>query len=168
MSEEPDPLERACKVHEALDGWTTKVDTKGSIVLALETALLAGLLNLTGPHGALADLTGRAVTLFRVGVGLLTTAVVLSGAAVIPQLRRWASRREWQSNTIYFGHLRHWEPDDLAEQLGASSAASTLNELAQQHVRMARIAWRKHSYLQLSMLLVPLATLLLWLSSTWD
>ena len=49
---------------------------------------------------------------------------------------------------IYFGHLRHWKPADLAKQLKAKQAYE--EQLAAQLVAMSKIAWKKHARLQWS------------------
>jgi hypothetical protein len=165
MSQEFDPVAYAWKVHDALDAWTSKVDAKASIVLAVETGTMGLVVTQAGKNGPLAHLSGMSVLLFRVGVFVLLAAILLAGTSVIPQLRRRAARREWRANSIYFGHLRHWNPSNLAETLREREADSSLDELARQHVRMAAIAWRKHSFLQISMVLVPAAVLLIFLSS---
>lgn len=165
MTEEFDPVAFAWRVHDALDAWTSKVDAKASIVLAVETGTLGLVVSLTDTDGALAQLSGRSLSLFRVGVTTLLLAIMLAGASVIPQLRRKAARREWRANSIYFGHLRHWTPANLAESLRERGTDSSLEELSRQHVRMAQIAWRKHSSLQISMLLLPIGALLVFLSA---
>jgi hypothetical protein len=165
MSKDFDPVEYGWKVHDALDAWTTKVDSKASIVLAVEAGTLALIASLAERGRPLASLHGQQVLLFRIGIGLLVLSVVLAGASVIPQLRRRASRREWNDNSIYFGHLRHWEPDKLAKALRERDERSSIDELARQHVRMAAIAWRKHSLLQISMAVAPVGVLLVFVAT---
>ena len=165
MAKDFDPVEYAWKVHDALDAWTSKVDAKASIVLAVETGVMGLIVTLARGTGPLGNLTGSSISLFRIGICVLLLAIVLAGASVIPQLRRRAARKEWRANSIYFGHLRHWNPSNLAKTLEQREADSSLEELARQHVRMAQIAWRKHSCLQVSMLLVPMGALLIFLSA---
>jgi hypothetical protein len=73
----------------------------------------------------------------------------------MPQLRRRQSRRIWRTNTVYFGHLRHWDPDELAVHLRSAEIGE--NELARQLVTMSQIAWKKHSRPQISLMLLLLA-----------
>lgn len=140
------------KVHAALDAWTGKVDTKASIALAIESATLAFALSQSEKGRALADLSGAPRWLYLAGVALLLVAVGCALWVVFPRLRRRASRRpeEWQQNTIYFGHLRHWEPGDLANALD-TAAIPQGDQLARQLVNMATIAWSKHAWLQWSL-----------------
>jgi hypothetical protein len=84
----------------------------------------------------------------RLGFLLLVIGVFLAGGVVFPQLRRHSTDDEWKGNTIYFGHLRRWEPSELARELARQTDQDRLNLLARQHVRMADIAWRKHAWLQ--------------------
>jgi hypothetical protein len=140
------------KVHAALDAWTGKVDTKASIALAIESATLAFALSQSEEGKALADLSGVPRWSYLVGVALLLVAVGCALWVVFPRLRRRASRRpeEWRQNTIYFGHLRHWEPSDLANALNAAASPQG-DQLSRQLVNMATIAWSKHAWLQWSL-----------------
>lgn len=142
-------------VHGALDSWTGKVDSKASITLALETAVLGFVLSLSKRHERFDDLHGGGLLWFRVGVLCLCVAILFALLVVMPQLRRLQSRRIWRSNTVYFGHLRHWDPNDLAVHL--RSAQIREKELARQLVTMSQIAWKKHSLLQISLILLLLA-----------
>jgi hypothetical protein len=146
--------EFAWKVHDALDSWTGKVDTKASIALAIEAANQG---RLSGLHGYHADLV-------HVGLVFLGASVLASLAVVMPQLSRRKARRNWSTNTIYFGHLRRWDPNKLAQAL--SSGTLTTDQLARQLVEMSKIAWRKHAWLQWSLgfLLFGVA-LLVWAGS---
>ncbi len=156
--------EFAWKVHDALDSWTAKVDTKASIVLALEIALVGFVVTLSGKGGRLSALHGFKVDLSRAGVTILTASVLLSLAVVMPQLGRREAKRNWSSNMIYFGHLRRWDPDTLAETL--AEGAPSLSQLALQLVTMSKINWRKHAWLQWSLLCLVVGTgLLAWAGS---
>lgn len=165
MSDDFDRVGFAWKVHDALDAWTNKVDSKASIVLAVETGIVA-LIATLAKDGPLASLHGTAVLWFRLGVVALVVAIIFAGAAVFPQLRRSKIQSEWNENSIYFGHLRFWSADKLAEKLKQRNEAFSLEELARQHVTMADIAWSKHAFLQVSMWAVPVGVLLLFIS-TW-
>jgi hypothetical protein len=127
------------------------VDAKASIALAIEAAV-AGLVALmaTG-DGELADASGLAAWSLGVGVLLLAASVVLSVLVVFPQLRGRATRREYSNDVVYFGHLRLWDPQRLAARLAEDSGE--LDGLSRQLVRMSKIAWRKHVWLQWSLAL---------------
>jgi hypothetical protein len=148
------------RVHGLLDNWTGKVDSKASITLALESATFAFVVTQTRAGREFADLCGTGQLLFQVSLALLLASIMLSLLVVMPQLNRRQSKREWRSNTIYFGHLRHWAPDDLAKRLGDTETHP--DQLARQLVAMSKIAWRKHLWLQTSLaLLVAGVTLLI-------
>jgi hypothetical protein len=164
MSEDFDRVGFAWKVHDALDAWTNKVDSKASIVLAVETGVLA-LVATFAKEGPLASLHGGSVLLFRSGIFVIVSAIVMSGAAVFPQLRGRKTKSEWTKNSIYFGHLRLWDRDKLALKLETQSEGMSLGELARQHVTMASITWRKHVFLQVSMWILPAGVFLLFLST---
>ncbi len=146
-----EPLDFAWRVHDALNDWIGKVDFKASVILAVETGAAGLLVPLTASAGILHDLKGSRSGVFYAGLVLLALALLFAVLTVIPQLRRWKSRRggeEWKTNAIYFGHLRHWEVDKLVEHI--ESRASETRQLAQQQITMSKIAWRKHSSLQAS------------------
>ena len=164
MNDDFDRIGFAWKVHDALDAWTSKVDSKASIILAVETGVLALVATLT-KDGPLADLHGRDVSWFRLGIAAIVGAIVMAGAAVFPQLKRSKIKSQWSKNSIYFGHLRFWNPDKLAEKLEEQSEDMSLEELARQHVTMASIAWSKHAFLQVSMWLLPVGVFMLFLST---
>jgi Pycsar effector protein len=150
----PDPtmvaVENAWRIHAALVDWTGKVDTKASFALAIEAAAVAAVITLTDKDRQLSHLEdGWQLGLFSAGVVLLVIGILLSVAVVIPQLRTRRAADEWPSGYIYFGHLRHWSPTALTDRL---KGGDTLDVLARQLVAMSHIAWRKHRYLQLSLL----------------
>lgn len=144
-----DGLSFAWRVHDALDSWTGKVDTKASIALALESAVLGFVITLSEKGGHFATLHGSKLILYRVGFGLLIVSIITSLAVVFPQLARYKARRNWRSNMIFFGHLRHWNAKELAAAL--ADDPPELEQVARQLVQMSRIAWRKHAWLQWSL-----------------
>lgn len=147
-SPEPDPVDTAWRIHAAVVDWTGKVDTKASFALAIETALLVGIFNASNT-GVLSDLAGwRALWLYRIGTTLLVASVLLAMMVVRPRLRRRALDTESIVDFIYFGHLRHWAPEDLAAAL---ASREVLPVLARQLVRMSKIAWMKHRCVQYSL-----------------
>jgi Family of unknown function (DUF5706) len=154
-----DPVEFGWRVHGLLGEWTGKVDSKASIVLAIESAGFAFVVTQTNKGRVFAGLDGWQLWGLRVALGCLILAVALSLLVVLPQLNRKQSKRDWKSNTIYFGHLRHWNPGDLAKAMMASTTQP--DQLARQMVAMSKIAWRKHAWLQGSLALLALAVLVL-------
>jgi hypothetical protein len=164
---EPNPQEDdfAWHVHATIDAWTGKVDTKASIVLAIESAVFGFVVTLSRGGGEFDSLEGSSQCWFGIGLGFLLLAVVLALLAVIPQLNRRKTQQNWQTNTIYFGHLRHWEPQALARRL--ADAADHREQLAEQLVAMSKIAWRKHVWLQCSLVALTIgAGILLAVATT--
>jgi hypothetical protein len=152
------------KVHDSIGDWTAKVDIKASIVLALEAAVVGFVITLSDKSGPLTNLAGSALTLYRVGLALLVISALLAASVVFPQLSRRRSRKVRPHGAIYFGHLRWWNPDQLREKLSTLDQASQLEELANQLVQTSVVAWRKHSLLQLSMVLAVLGGFTLMIS----
>jgi hypothetical protein len=170
MSNSPQVIDRdnesfrsyAWQVNEALHDWTAKVDTKASVILSLETAVLGIVLLFAGPGKPLGHLMGPAVWVFRGGILFMVAAVAAAGAAIFPQLNRRDARKRWRENYVYFGHLRHWDPADLIATLESHGPRQTNHVLSVQMIALSKIIWRKHTLLQWSMCLVVLGNLGIW------
>lgn len=151
MTPPPDPVETAWKIHAALADWTGKVDTKAAFALSIESALLAGVVALSGSDSRFSHLKGFwPVLIFWLGVSLLALSVVLSVLVVSPRTRGSKVAAEWPNNFIYFGHLQHWQPDALADEL---RQRDPMPVLTRQLVVMSKIAWTKHRRVQESLTL---------------
>ena len=96
---EKDAVGFAWRVHNAHEGWTAKVDTKASILLALEGGSLFAILAANSERGALRRLTGAALTLEVMGAALLFVSVLCSIAAIFPLLlvANGSVVRKWRS-----------------------------------------------------------------------
>jgi hypothetical protein len=143
-------VEFGWRVHEALDSWTGKVDTKASIALAIESAVVGFVVTLSGKGERFAHFTRSGRIWYDFGLGFTLFAVAMSLAVVFPQLNRRTSRNNWRQNMIFFGHLRRWDPKDLAQALD-EELHTEQQQLAQQLVEMSKVAWRKHAWLQWSL-----------------
>ena len=164
QSSNADGIDFAWRVHEALDSWTGKVDTKSSIALGIEIAVLGFVVTLTDKPGRFSALHGTDLNCFRIGLTLIVLSIFFSLAVVFPQLHRIKSRRNWKTNMIYFGHLRRWSPADLAKALVAGPPED--EQLARQLVEMSKIAWRKHVWLQWSLISFAVGALCLLVAAT--
>ncbi|KAB2349600.1 Pycsar system effector family protein [Actinomadura rudentiformis] len=153
----------AWRVHQALHDWTAKVDAKASVILTLETAMLSMIVVFAGSGKRLSRLTGLEVWTFRIGIVLLVCAIILAGSAVFPQLNRREARRNWRRNYVYFGHLRRWDPADLVNALESGHGQPNKLVLSTQLIALSRIIWRKHSFLQCSMILVVIGNIAVWM-----
>lgn len=156
-------LANAWKIHDAQVQWTSQVDSKASFVLAIETAVLAGVIELSGKQRRLSDLDD-AWTRFYYGTGVVLLAIALIAVAwaVRPRLRNPGLKGEARDHFIYFGHARQWSPSKLASSLDWDLREA----LAKQIVEMAKIAWRKHVLLSFSISCGLVAAALL-LAAAW-
>lgn len=164
-SQSPDEsVDFAWRVHDALNEWTARVDVKASIVLALESGVLALITVLSKKHGPLGRLSDLSLLLYRFGLFALSVAAVLSALVVTPRLRRRQTRREWRDGLVFFGHLRHWDASKLSERL-TSVDSERLKQLSAQLVAMSKIAWHKHALLQFSMAFLLVGSGLMFVAS---
>jgi hypothetical protein len=145
-------LDFAWQIHAAVSQWSGRVDTKASIVLTLELAILGAITAFSKGQELLSQLSGIPLLSYRIGIILLVGSALLAGVVVFPQLRRRRARRNWQLSLIYFGHLRRWEPADLAQRLAELSSQDQLRMLSRQLVASSQVTWSKNHRLQWSML----------------
>lgn len=142
------------RVHGAVESWTAKVDGKASIALAIEAATLTLAIGFTDSGRLLDGLLVRQPVFGLAGFALLCASVALAILVIFPRLRARKARRNWSNNAIYFGHLRFWNPSDLASFLKAGELSEI--QLATQLVTMSKIAWWKHVALQWSLIALVL------------
>jgi hypothetical protein len=151
---EPVTREEATKnawhVHSVLAEWTRTVDAKASFALAMESAALAGVAALSGSGRRLSRVSGTfPQTLLWTGLVLLGLSAVLAVLAVLPRHGRDGGVRSWHPDDfIFYGHIRHWAPEELADQLCRHDA---LPALSRQLVSMSRILWVKQRLVRLSL-----------------
>jgi hypothetical protein len=150
----------AWQVHQAQEALTSKVDTKGSILLALEGGALFAALSASGKDGALAQLDGWRHAAEIAGLTALILSMVAASVAVFPMLgsvrRQHAQHR---THVVYFGHLRHWEAADLQRRLRELRPEEQLESLADQLVQMGKLNWAKYRLIQASLVLALLGVL---------
>ncbi|GHJ47123.1 hypothetical protein Cs7R123_44650 [Catellatospora sp. TT07R-123] len=143
----------AWRLHAVQEASVARVDVKASIMLALEGLLLVAAA--TGQQWVRnAERGAWAQSLGLVGVAVLTVAMLLAGAAVLPLVgsaRR--ARAERADNAIYFGHVRHWAEADLAARLRDLDENGQVAMLTRQIVVVSRLSWHKHRLLQGSVIL---------------
>ncbi|MFI9614086.1 Pycsar system effector family protein [Streptomyces sp. NPDC052023] len=147
---ERDAVETAWRIHATLTDWTGKVDAKAVFALTLESAALGAVIAFSGSRYSLGELDGTfAQVLFWLGAGLLGLAALAAVSVVSPRLGT-AQGHDWRQNFVYFGDLRHWEPERLAEKLADTSP---LAPLSRQLVDMSRVIWAKQQRVRQSLLL---------------
>jgi hypothetical protein len=157
-----DALATAWRIHDAQVQWTGQVDTKASFVLAIETAVAAGVVTLSTDGRSLTSLDPWwAEVLYWIGVAALAIALVAGVLVVRPRLRNPHLEAESKGNFIYFGHARFWNSSELQTAL----AGDPLEMVAKQIVEMAKIAWRKHVLLSVSVTSALLAALFIALAA---
>lgn len=161
----PDPTDTAWKIHSALTDWTGKVDTKASFALTIESAVLVGVVTLSGNGRALADLHGWGVFWYVLGVVILIAGLLSAVWVVRPRLRAQQVTGEVPTNFVYFGHLRQLTPGEVETNLRSDDI---LPVLSKQLVEMSKISWTKHRLVQVSLTLAPIGVALLGLSATYS
>lgn len=145
----PDPVETAWRVHSAQVDWTGKVDSKASFALAIQSAVIGGIIGLAGDDRRLANLEGFWPTsLFWAGILLLVLSLIAVSFVVRPRLRSRKVASEAPDNFIFFGHLRTWNAEALEKAL---LEKDVLPVLSRQIIAMSQVAWMKHRLLQVSM-----------------
>lgn len=139
-----DPVATGWRIHDAHVAWTANVDSKANFVLAIESAMLAGVVAFDPAQLKTAPARG----FFWTGVMALVLALIGVALVVRPRLRRKRGKVEAFDNFIYFGHMRHWSAEDLESKLAATDM---LPMLSRNLVAMAKIAWMKHTLVQRSL-----------------
>jgi uncharacterized membrane protein len=163
---EPDLGNRfAWQAHEAIQGWTESVDVKTSIVLLVEIAVagaaVSALVTNGGElHGAVGLHLATAIT----AIAALSAAVACALWVVFPRLERRRTVELAPKGLLYFGHLQARSVEDIAAALGGLTIEEEHHQLATQLHITAGVAWRKHLWLQRSIVLLALGAALLVVS----
>lgn len=149
VQQDKEAIEQAWKVHQAQADWTGKVDAKASFAFAIESAAIATTVALSGDNRLFSGRSaGMIDVLYWIGLLALLAGAFFAVAVVIPRLKSDSALKASKRNYIYFGHVRHWEPDELAEAL---KSRDILPVITRQIVIMGDIAWQKHRWVQVSM-----------------
>lgn len=151
-------VKTAWQIHAALHESTRTVDAKASFALAMESAALAGIAALSGSGRSLGHVTGFGELVLWSGTALIGISAILAVLVVVPRHNgQGRSPDPGEDEFLFYGHLRHWAPDDLAQRLSRADALPTLSH---QLVVMSAIAWTKHKRVQQSLLLAVVGSLL--------
>ncbi|WP_425824621.1 Pycsar system effector family protein [Streptomyces fractus] len=163
MASDHEAVETAWRVHAEIGSWTTKADAKATFALTLDTAAVAGIIALSTDDHVLTDVHGwGGRTLLWAGTTLILMSGVFAMLVVLPRLRSRRTRSEASQNFIYFGHLRHREPEELAEAL---KTTNVLPVLSRQLIATSKIAWRKHRHIQASFITFGFGGMLVFLAA---
>lgn len=85
------------------------------------------------------------------GLALLFGSVMLSMLVLMPRIKL-REKKPGRPGYLYFGHLRHWEKEELAQTLARNQVID--GQIAAQVIALSRVAWRKHVLLQWSLYLL--------------
>lgn len=152
-------VEFAWRVHAAQESWASKADVKASILLALEGGALFAVISAHAKDGVLSRLAGWHHLLELGGLAILLLALFAAAIAVFPGLGRAGPHRDHRCRAIFFGDLRHWAAGELKTHLYGLTADDELDALSRQLVEMASRNWRKHRWIQASLMLALLGIL---------
>lgn len=157
-------VEFGWKIHSAITDWIAKVDTKASIMLSLGGVALGFFITLYANHIFVIGLYGWRAFFRNIGVALFCIGIILAASVVTPHLRKRNSKKEWAKNYIYFGHLRHWKPEDLKNKLINISTDDAATVLSEQLVSISKVAWFKHNLLRAAMIFYATGILLVFVA----
>jgi pycsar effector protein len=160
-------IELGWRAHNAVQGWTASVDSKASIVVVVETAVAGAATSaLITNRGELHNAVGLHLACAIAAVALLILAVICALLVVFPRLERSRTRRLAAEGLIYFGHLRERGIDDIAQALAELTPEQERRQLASQLCITGAVAWRKHSWLQRSLVCFALGAVVLVVTYT--
>lgn len=152
------------RAHTAMEAWLARADLKASILLALQG--VAAILVVTSRDVVLGSRWQWPALVGATALGLLALAICVTAGATLPILGSTRSHRaEHLKHMIYFGHLRLWQATALGAQLPRVGLREETAMLANQLVFVAKINWRKHRLLQLSVLLTIIVIVLLTIAA---
>jgi Family of unknown function (DUF5706) len=152
-------VEFAWHVHTAQESWANKADVKASILLALEGGALLAVISAHAKDGVLSRLAGWHHLLELSGLTLLLLALLVAVIAVFPGLGRTKTHRKYRHHIIFFGNLRHWSTNELKTHLDGLTIDEELDALSWQLIEIGRRNWRKHRWIQISLVLAFLGIL---------
>ncbi|WP_256984558.1 Pycsar system effector family protein [Streptomyces sp. XY006] len=146
-----EPTETAWRIQAAVADWTAKADSKASFALTMQSTALAVLGLLASSKRVAGDLNSTVPGLLLwIGVLLMVGGVSCAAWAISPNLRKERRGPEADDDFLYFGHVRHLNPEVLEAALRDKDP---LPSLARQVVVMSEIAWTKHRRVQWSLML---------------
>lgn len=140
--------ELAWRVHETAKGWISQVDAKAAAALAIEAAALGFALLLITDSDTLQQLTTVSRWVLGGGLALLFGSVMLSMLVLMPRITI-REKKPSRPGYLYFGHLRHWEKEELTETLAQNQVSD--GQIAAQVITLSKVAWRKHVLFQWSL-----------------
>jgi Family of unknown function (DUF5706) len=157
-----DAVATAWRLHASLADWTGRIDAKASFALTIESVVLAGVGASAGTAHGFGGISGWwAHSALWIGAGVLVFAAFAAVTVVLPREGARQAGPPGLDDYLFYGHLRLWVPQDLAERL---AHADPLPALATQLVAMSDIAWVKHRRVRQSLILAMAGVALLALA----
>ena len=150
---DPATIEFAWRVNQEIMDWTGKVDTKAAIILPFESAVFGVAVSLSNKDHVFAHLGGWRLVLSYGGFAALIGALFFSAMVVMPQLNRRRIKQQPRQNAMYFGVLRRLDAEELLARM-RTVPRHQLAMLCQHLQNTSAVCWRKHSWLQSSMVLL--------------
>lgn len=158
--------EFAWHVHRAQASWASNADVKASILLALEGGALCAALPTFGGRGLLIRPGGQPYPVAgALGTFALLLAIGAAAIAIFPRLGQRDKDRDRTRQVIYFGDLRRWNAAELRIHIAGLAEGDELDMLSRQLTEMSRHNWRKHRWVQISLLLSLLGILIIAVSA---
>lgn len=162
----PGALDAAWKIHAAQVDWTGKVDTKAIFAFAIQSGALGLVVTLSSADRIFDDLHTRiGATGYYLGIAALIIGAGFALFVVKPRLRGRDAKLEAKNGYIYFGHLQHWNANELSRRL--NEGADLLGVVTTQCVTMAKISWSKHRLVQAAVISGAIGMLLLVLTGLY-
>jgi hypothetical protein len=159
-------IEFAWRVHQAQEQWSTRADTKATVVFTVEAAVIAAVVAAFGNTTLAGVIVGWRLVLVWLGIIASVVAIAAASIVVMPQLGRRESM-EQDGHFIYFGDLRFWHPDDLAAKLTDLSEAEQIVELSVQLTRTSVGNWRKYFLLRAAVVAALIGAVILVVAFAW-
>lgn len=152
----------------SMHNWVERADLKASILIAAIAGALIAVLNEINDSMGWIDRnpSPRIVVeaLFLASAASLLVAGFMAGASLYPHLGPRAEGEDGGlslGDLVYFGRLRSLPPEEIASALRESVDRETLTDhFANQIAMNAGIAWRKHRWLQRSMVAAGVASVM--------
>jgi Family of unknown function (DUF5706) len=150
---DPPTIEFAWRLNQEIMDWTGKVDAKAAIILPFESAIFGLAVSLSSKDHVFAHHVGWRPVLSYGGFAALIGALFFSAMVVMPQLNRRRIKRQPEQHAMYFGIMRRLETEELLARM-RTTPCHQLAMLCQHLQNTSVVCWRKHSWLQSSMVLL--------------
>lgn len=149
MSASPDRLSTAQAILDRQIHWISSADSKAGFVVAIDTALFAGLSAIISQEGE--HLAGFTFFVVALAASLLALSVVLAALVVRP---RTDGPR---ASLFFFVAISAMERETYQDALDGATDTELLRDCAAQIHRNAEIATKKHKWASRAMLIALLA-----------